>query len=72
MRGHNICFFLKNKKNYLRIILNTLSYLELCIYELERLCCGNRDNLGITFLFPSNFIRTINMVLIRSYNIHFY
>ena len=31
MRGHNM-FTLRNKKNYLWIILNTPSYLELCTY----------------------------------------
>ena len=29
MRGHNICFLLRNKKNYLSIIFSTPFYLEL-------------------------------------------
>ena len=43
MRGHNVCFSLRNKKNYLCIIFVAPSYLESCLlfnlgnyFELEK------------------------------------
>ena len=54
MRGHHM-FSLRNKKNYLRLILNTPSYLELCPRSSLVQVCTVCFNLSVPIICTWNF-----------------
>ena len=58
MRGHDIMFLLRNKENYLLIILNTPSYLKFCcIKNLIYTEYTGKTQLWTFFFFFSFFFK---------------